>query len=225
MPVKERCSYCQASGFFKCDECLCSRCNGRGSVSQTCSKCSGSKTVPCKSCQATGRVLVKKGWFSDTYGPCRSCSGSGKEKCGCYNGNVSVKCSSCQGSGRNSNCDHCDGTGKLECSDCDGAGWVQSEWARSLGRMSAKQLEFEHQKRQRQLSVLEMKRIALQQKYDAIQEQWAEETRYFSTSKEWHDYQPPSTTGVERDQSDVAGEMSILNSEIEAIEKALESKW
>jgi hypothetical protein len=59
--VKERCSYCQGSGYL-----LCGQCNGDGSTlslkpkchSIRCRNCSGTSKVMCTSCLCTGKQLV-----------------------------------------------------------------------------------------------------------------------------------------------------------------------
>jgi hypothetical protein len=91
--------------------------------------------------------------------------------------------------------------------------------------MPVSRLNFEHQKRQQRISVLEMKQISLQRQYEAIEEMWAEETSRLQTSRDWHNYNPPSTSRVESDMSEVSLEISSLNEEIAAIENTLGTKW
>jgi septation ring formation regulator EzrA len=91
--------------------------------------------------------------------------------------------------------------------------------------MPIERLKFEHQKRQQQISNLEMKYLSLERQFDAIQEQWGEETAHFSTAREWHDYTPPSTSGVESEKAEVGERISSLQNELSALEKAMEAKW
>ena len=74
------CTSCQGKGKLQCRQCVCKRCNETGNIDAPCSKC-GRGEVTCIHCSGDGKVVVKKGFFSDKLGPCRACKGSGKTKC------------------------------------------------------------------------------------------------------------------------------------------------
>lgn len=224
MPVYTVCGSCKGARTFACSACVCKECTG-GKVESLCPKCLGNARVRCESCQGEGRRLAKKGWFSDTYAQCWDCEGTRQRKCSCITGSVLVACPSCKGTSRSAQCATCAGTGKLKCSTCKGKGRVESEWYKSLSSMPVDQLKFEHQKRQQQVSVLEMKRMNLQRQYDAIQEMWAEESANLHTARDYQNYNPPSTSGIENEMSTVSSKISSVTEEISAIEKALDAKW
>lgn len=146
MAAYASCSACQGIGSFKCPDCACPRCNATGSVEDSCPKCHGAAKVTCETCRGEGRVLTKKGFFSDKYAQCWKCKGSRQQDCTCRAGKVVVRCPSCN-EGRSPQCPHCGSTGQLKCSTCNGSGKVKSRWFTSLANMTVEQLKFERNTR------------------------------------------------------------------------------
>ena len=136
-----------------CRRCACKTCKETGSTSATCSKCSGGQFAY-GACSGGGQVVVKKGFFSDKFGPYRACNGSGKIKCPTCLGTASVKqpCPTCSGTRRLPQCGTCGGTGNVGCATCAGKGQLISEWFKSLQAMPVERLRFEHEKREREIA-------------------------------------------------------------------------
>ena len=214
MAVWDRCSPCNGTGSFKCKDCKCPRCEASGTIKETCPKCSGSKKVTCDKCQDEGQLLKKKGFFSDTYERCWRCSGSGQQDCACHSGTVSVSCPACKGVTRNAQCSKCGSTGQLKCTACGGSGKVPSEWYRSLATMPVEKLKFEHEKRQRTIPILETTISGVRREHVELLDQ-----PY--TAEGYSDRARPLRNEMDR----LSAEIGNLKMEMDAIERAMESKW
>jgi hypothetical protein len=91
--------------------------------------------------------------------------------------------------------------------------------------MTPEQLKFEYERRQNRISVLEMKHSNLEARRQAIDDQWAEESKYLTSARALRDYQPPSFASVDSAMDEVDSEMSRLKEECEAIETVLGESW
>ena len=226
--VYDTCSACRGAGSFKCTSCECHRCNATGIIEGVCPKCNGSAKVTCERCQGAGQILTKKGWFSDTYERCWTCSGSRQQQCGCKAGKISIPCPSCD-RGRLAQCPHCGSTGKLNCQTCNGSGKVASEWYRSLAALTIDRLKHEIAKRERQISANRADISDLRERYRQREQDWEEDyaaaqsSRYMRENFESTYYQK----GMETLQGEIDGareSMRELQEEITALEMVMESK-
>src|ERR1039457_6612377 len=220
MAVHVSCDACQGAGSFQCTTCGCSRCNATGNVQETCPKCHSTTKVTCEQCQGQGRILVKKGFFSDKYSQCWKCNGSCQQECSCRTGNVTVSCPSCKG-GRYPQCQRCGSTGRLKCTACNGSGKVPSPWLRSLANLSVEKLRFEIDKRQRRLSAERAEISQLKRDYDRREEDWEEDyaaaqsSRYMSENFDSTYYQKGMDT-LQSQIDDYRQSVRELQSEIAA---------
>jgi hypothetical protein len=129
--IYESCEKCKGNGSFDCS-CLCSNCEGRGSLQNTCDKCNGRGYNTCSPCSGSGRVLISKSWlFGEKYGNCFNCANTGKLNCRfCSHGSVQLSCSTCSGTGGNTACPSCKGHKKIGCSSCKGKGRFAPKWSK-----------------------------------------------------------------------------------------------
>ena len=214
MAVWDPCVSCSGGGSFKCKDCRCGRCEASGTIQETCPKCSGSKKTICDNCRGAGQLVEKKGWFSDTYKTCWKCRGSKQQDCVCHSGTVSATCPVCKGVTRNAQCSECGSTGQLKCTPCGGSGKVPGEWYRSLAAMPLEKLKFEHEKRQRNIPILEARSSAVERELkDLIDSSLSSDV--FNTRFR--------TLVGRRDSFD--SDVDTLKEEMDAIEKVMESKW
>lgn len=93
------CSWAVVDGY-------CSRCEGRGTLSEYCAYCKG---------------------YGEKY--CTTCGGTAQRNCGVCNGSGQLKCNYCRGRGLVKNdteyCPKCEGYGVVYCSNCKGHGAVE----------------------------------------------------------------------------------------------------
>jgi hypothetical protein len=214
MAVWDPCSACSGAGALKCKDCKCHRCEASGTIKETCPKCSGSKKLSCDQCQGAGQLLKKKGWFSDTYETCWRCHGSKQQDCACHGGTVLVSCPACKGVKRNAQCSRCGSTGQLKCTSCGGSGKVPSEWYGSLAAMPVEKLKFEHEKRQRNIPMLETRLFGVQREHEELLD-------HGYSNEGYNDRARPLRSEIDR----FVAEIRNLKGEMDAIEKAMESKW
>lgn len=173
MSAYERCSECDGLGKFSCESCKCSQCSGIGKVQGPCSCQTG--RVRCSRCDGTGQIVVRKGFFSDKYGACYSCSGSRQVACPSCNGKttVSTDCPKCSGRGRDSSCRACGGSAKIACENCSGSGRVESAWVAALRAQPPDKVRFEYDKRQNAIRSLQLQisrwAVELKEDYEEVQ--------------------------------------------------------
>lgn len=224
MTIFTTCSACAGGGTVECRSCPCTNCKATGRVDQTCPACHGRGKQACGPCNQSGRVVAKKGFFRDTYKPCGTCAGSGKSPCGQCTKGIQLngaQCPSCAGKGRAPSCDRCRGSGRAACSKCAGKGRFEGEWFGTLRQMSRDRLTHEYSKRQNRISVLEMKYSQLESRHEAINQQWAEESRHLNSARAFRDYTPPSFADVESDMAEVSEELANVRAQLEAIERVM----
>jgi DnaJ-class molecular chaperone len=106
------CSYCDISGYRLT---LCSNCNGRKSVIESCHICNSTGIHSCKKCEGEGVIIVTDVFDEKKYQTCDKCLGEGFHTCETCLGTTSLRlnCPVCLGSGfeRSKNlCDHEDHT-------------------------------------------------------------------------------------------------------------------
>jgi len=228
MSLYDSCPSCKGHRSFDCTICRCTRCDATGQITVKCSSCQDGK-ITCPRCEGSGQVIVKKGFFGDKYGTCPNCGGTRRINCGKCGGSVQVKtaCTACKGTKRNPTCNQCGATGKIKCTTCNGSGAVESEWSRSLRGMPIDRLKFEYEKRQRSISTLRSKHSSITHDY----EQSERECEEYQEEQRSHGIRHPDLIG-ENYRNKLIGEMgscesqiSEMESEIKAIEKAMESSW
>ena len=130
MSVYFNCDTCYGRGSIKCTDCKCPTCDSIGRIKQQCGQCKSTTRMTCARCSGTGKVLRKKGWFSDKYDTCSRCNGSLQETCRtCKSGYIEVTCLVCKGTGAKPNCLQCRGQGKISCNACSGTGKIRPNWS------------------------------------------------------------------------------------------------
>lgn len=233
------CPSCHGKGKFDCQDCLCGTCGASGQVKVTCTNCT-SGTLTCTACSGTGRVVVKKGWFSDEYGSHSSCSGSGRIRCSACNGSAQVlaPCSTCKGRRRRSTCLKCGATGAYACPACNASGRVVSEWFKSLAKMPSERLRFEYDKRQNQIignrqkiSIIQTKITRISAEYEQMYADYDADRRarpyLYDEAGTWPsglDSLPREMNQLESEASGIESDISNIESELVAIEEALNSR-
>ena len=232
MSAYQSCVTCSGQGYFSCNDCRCLNCEGKGKIK--CSMCQSGKVgcpscrsgrVPCASCDATG-LKIRKGWVFTHQAPCPDCRGTksvschkckgvGNLVCSLCDGAGVLTCASCDGRGRLASCERCNGTKKVICKDCGGKGKVESEWTKSLRELPVDRLRFEIEKRQREISNLQIQVSRLSREEDEAYDDYVNGRSYGM------DY----TLRVARDKVHRQSEIEGLESEIEAIEQVINLKW
>jgi hypothetical protein len=218
------CEPCGGSGKIKCDTCRCKTCGATGKVSGDCISCDNGMVV-CSRCEGGGRVVVKQGWFSDTYGECSACGGSGQRRCSICNGTGTRlnSCSACHGKGRNSNCSQCSGTARFPCTKCGGSGRDKTEWLRAPNAASVDQLRFEYDKRHHRARSLqlEISRLTIELEHDYEEDRLdrlENPSKYYGDGSEVIFSNEGAIKRVQRQIQDI-------EEELEAIEMLLRAKW
>ncbi len=140
---------------------------------------------------------------------------------------VKTACTACKGTKGNPTCNQCGATGKIKCTTCNGSGAVESEWSRSLREMPIDRLKFEYEKRHRSISTLRTKHSSVTHDY----EQSERECEEYQEEQRSHGIRHPDLIG-ENYRNKLIGEMgscesqiSEMESEMKAIERAMESNW
>ena len=110
------CSHCHGEGKFYDDRYRsgireCSYCDGRGQVKEQYEEL-------CPNCHGEHVKRIEK--------TCRTCHGTGKEKCPRCGGREHEKCSKCGGTGIVT-CDKCGGAREVVCGACEGTGNIDVE--------------------------------------------------------------------------------------------------
>ncbi len=227
MPAYDNCADCKGYGYFRCIACTCKSCEAGGMVK--CIHCKNGK-VPCRSCGATG-FIDTKGLIFTRSEVCPDCRRSKTVACSVCTASQSMTCTSCKGSGRNAQCSKCSGTQKVTCHTCNGSGKVVSQWAKSLNDFPVDRLRFEHEKRQREISNLQMQISRVQRQVDQLQQDWndAYEKAASGGSRGIHNFDAGGYQSGQQAYYDEIGNMhgriSECESEMQAIEQALNSKW
>lgn len=232
MGLYESCPTCNGSGSLPCEECKCSNCKATGKVDAKCTACQSGK-VRCDTCSGAGRLLEKKGWFSDKYKACYACSGSGMTPCrNCYGAPfVKIACSTCGGSGRNPRCSRCGTKRTLTCTTCGGAGKFEGEWIKSLRALPVDRLTFEHDRRQREVADLRRQISECKRAFDQVQRDQSEAYREAEQSgpRGIHDFY---AGGYEKEANALGREIresearaDELRAEMSAIKNVLDKKW
>jgi hypothetical protein len=232
MGVYESCTSCTGKGYFECNACLCPACESRGKIKcsncqsgkVSCSSCSGGK-IPCTYCNATGEK-IRKGWVFTHHEVCllcrgakeilcQKCKGSASTVCSLCDGSGVLMCSSCQGKRRLAKCDQCSGTQKLPCQACNQRGKVEGQWLKSLGSLPVDRLRFEHEKRQREISNLQIQVNRLSREEDEAYDEYVNGVSY-SMDRTLH---------IANEKVKRQSEISDLEVEIEALERVINLKW
>lgn len=227
MAAHDSCVDCKGQGYSRCEACVCTKCGLNGKV-----KCSGcdNGVLPCQLCSATGQV-AKKGLIFTRQEECPSCRGAKTIPCNNCKGSRYVTCYSCEGRGRNAQCSQCGTTQKIGCRTCNGSGKVESQWSKSLKNLPVDRLRFEHEKRQREVSTLEIQISRVQRQIDQLQQDWndAYEEAASSGSRGIHNFDASGYQSGDRALYNEIGNLekrrSELESEMQAIEQALNTKW
>jgi hypothetical protein len=228
MSLYDSCPSCKGYRSFDCAVCRCTRCDGTGQITAKCSSCQDGK-IACPRCEGSGHVIAKKGFFGDKYGTCPNCGGIRRINCGKCGGSEQVKttCTACKGTKRNATCGQCDATGTITCSTCKGSGQVPSEWYESLAKMPIDKLKFEYEKRQRSISTLRMTASSLTRDYEQSERECDEYQEERRAQGELH----PDQIGYDYRNRLIAkmgsceSQIREMESEMSAIEKAMESNW
>lgn len=91
-------------------EKTCEECEGDGTISEDCPKCSehdNDGQIPCSKCEAEGQI------------ECKGCEGSGETATG-------KEHKACDGTGYKE-CSKCEGNGSIDCSKCEGEGTIDKD--------------------------------------------------------------------------------------------------
>lgn len=151
--------------------------------------------------------------------------------CSVCQGSGSVSCPSCNGKGRTAQCSQCEGTQKITCRTCSGSGKVKSQWLKSLNDLPVDRLRFEHEKRQREVSNLQMQIPHIQRQIDQLQQDWndAYEEAASDGSRGIHNFDAGGYQSGQQSYFSEIGNMQArmreFEGEMEAIEQVLNSKW
>ena len=183
---------------------------------------------------------MKKGWFSEQYGPHSLCSGSGRIRCNACNGSgqVVVTCSMCNGKRRNSTCLKCGATGTYACTACNASGLVVSDWFRSLAKVPTERLRFEYDKRQnaiignrQKIGIIQTKIARISAEYEQMYADYEVDRRArpypYDEAASWPgglDSMPREMSRLESEASGIESDISDIESELVAIEEVLNSR-
>lgn len=104
----------------------CSRCHGKGEITENCARCKGKKTTPCSTCLGTGKrncgFCSGSGTMRCNYCQGRGYSESKMKECTVCKGKMEVPCQNCSGNKKidcpNKKCEN----GKEVCRTCNGSG-------------------------------------------------------------------------------------------------------
>lgn len=220
MPHYEKCSSCNGYGYFSCEDCLCQICEGKGKIS--CSKCVDGYQ-PCYFCDSTG-LISKKLLFVSYSVPCPECKGSKKIRCLYCEGTGFNVCSDCKGTGKKNSCSICHGTRKIQCSDCIGTGKIESQWFKSIKAYSVDRLNFESNRRKREIDLLYKEISHLESQLRELES--------------WHDRElernpwiashpgayPSGLDSIPRDIRIIENKIDELKDEIDAIDQVISDK-
>jgi len=222
MAAYDSCTDCKGYGYFGCVACACKNCQASGKVK--CTHCKNGK-VPCRSCDATGWISTK-GWILTRSEVCPDCRRSTTVACNACKGSSITNCPSCKGSGRNAQCSKCNGTQKISCHICNGSGKVVSQWFKSLNDFSVERLSSERDKRLREVSNLERQIDRIEREIEQLQEDW---NNAYEAASNIHNFDAGGYQSGQQayynDISEASARIRELESEIDAIEQALNSKW
>jgi hypothetical protein len=226
MAVYKRHEPCAGKGYLKCEDCKCTRCNSTGEVE--CSSCNRGK-LGCAACHATGEIS-KKGLIFTRREECPRCRGIGRISCNVCKGSTQIACSSCNGKGRNATCSRCGATQKIKCNECGGSGKVEGQWVKSIRDWPVDRLDFEHKKRQSEISRIELQLSRVQREMKELHEDWDE--AYSEAASRPGGVERFDASGYQGgrqilgDQiSSINAHLSELNEEMQALDNVLSSKW
>jgi len=237
MTLYDACAACHGRGSLPCNECNCTACGASGKMDVKCTRCESGK-VTCDYCHGSGKIedLLKSVYFFvkiiPRYKPCFICDGTGSKNCETCHGTRTMKgaCTRCDGSGRYANCAKCKGRRSITCPECKGAGRFESQWVKSLHSCPVDRLRFEIEKRQRKISTLQIQLSRNTREYDRLQEEWNDEynSRRAQGRGALNDFDASGfqggTTYLINQIQACEGEISQLESEMNAIEQVLNTK-
>jgi len=234
------CSSCHGKGKFDCQDCLCASCGASGQIMMRCGNCDSGGTVMCEPCSGSGRILIKKGLFSDKYGEHPLCSGSGRIRCRTCNGSgqVMATCSACNGKRRKSTCQRCGATGTYACIACNASGLLVSEWFKSLAKLPTERLRFEYDKRQNQIIGNRQKIGIIQTKIARISAEYEQMYADYEADRRARPYlydeagcypggldsMPREMSRLESEASGIESDIGEIESDLDAIEEVLNSR-
>jgi hypothetical protein len=220
MALYVSCKNCNGRGSLQCNNCICKKCDSKGKIS--CSACSNGY-ISCRTCAATGQVSSKILFFT-VHDTCPQCGGSKKIACKSCDRSTFIVCSSCKGAGRNSQCSKCNGTQKITCSECDGKGTFASEWLKSLPSLPVDRLRFEYEKRQREVSTINIDASRLSREINELYE-WYEQDKRAHPANYDHAGSSLGWDGLQNQINEGQRRCSELEREMSAIDEVLNQKW
>jgi hypothetical protein len=162
-----KCNKCKGQGFLACTSCFCPVCISDSSVGR----------IGCNNCNSTGKIQ-KKIWLFTFSAKCPHCNGVGD-----------ISCPNCGGVGHLPGCDDCCDLGYYICDECGGAGQCISEefrlWIASMENLSTERLNIEYEKRQLELTKLQIKDLRIVQQEYQLRLKFEEAEREFKSQTEF----------------------------------------